>query len=74
MLHALVLKDLLTLSDDSLTHLHDLLHVLVLEVDDLLEGMLVHLDHLSIVVFVEGGGAQVRGCKGRLLRWVLGIA
>jgi len=58
-LHPLVLEDLLALSDDPLAHLHDLLHVLVLEVDDLLEGVLVHLDHLSIVVF--GVGAQVRG-------------
>ena len=68
-LHPLVLEDLLALSDDSLAHLHDLLHVLVLEVDDLLEGVLVHLDHLSIVVF--GVGAQVRGGEGWLLGWVL---
>ena len=53
-LHPLVLEDLLALSDDPLAHLHDLLHVLVLEVDDLLEGVLVHLDHLSVVVFGVG--------------------
>ena len=70
-LHPLVLKDLLALSDDSLAHLHDFLHVLVLEFDDLLEGMLVHLDHLSVVVFLGGGGAQVGSCEGRR---VLGIA
>jgi hypothetical protein len=71
-LHPLVLEDLLALSDDSLAHLHDLLHVLILEVDDLLEGVLVHLDHLSIVVF--GVGAQVGGREGWLLGWVLRIA
>jgi len=71
MLHALVLKDLLTLSDDSLAHLHDLLHILVLEVYDLLESMLVHLDHLSIVILVWSVCAQVGGCEGRLLRRVL---
>ena len=59
MLHALVLKDLFALSDDPLAHLHDLLHILVLEVDNLLECMLVHLDHLSIVIFVGGVRAQV---------------
>ena len=71
-LHPLVLEDLLALSDDPLAHLHDLLHVLVLEVDDLLEGVLVHLDHLSIVIF--GVGAQVGGRVGWLLGWVLRIA
>jgi len=51
MFHSLVFEDLLSLSDDSLPHLHDFLHVLILKINNFLEGFLVHLDHLAILVF-----------------------
>jgi hypothetical protein len=72
-LHAFVFEDLLSLPDDPLPHLHHLLHVLILEFDDFLEGTLVHRDHLTILI-LEGGRSKVRGCQRRLvLRRVLGV-
>lgn len=54
MLDLLVLKDLLSLFDDPLAHPHDFFHVLIFEVDDLVEGLLVHVDHLTIVTPFNG--------------------
>jgi hypothetical protein len=49
-----ILKYLLSLLDDSFSHTHHFLHVLILELDDLLESMLVHRDHLLIFIIKRG--------------------
>ena len=50
--HSLVSIHDLTLLGEVLTHLHHLVHVLVLELDDLLEGLLVHSYHLHVLLVV----------------------
>ena len=54
MLDLLVLKDLLSLLDDPLAHPHDFFHVLIFEVDDLVERLLVHINHLAVVTPFDG--------------------
>lgn len=50
LLHALVLEDLFALLDHALAHPHDLLNVLVLEVDNLLEGLLIEAQEPCVVL------------------------
>ena len=69
MLDLFVLKYLLALLDHSFPHPHYLLHVLVLEVNDLLEGVLVCGDHLLVFVIHSWRVvcAETRGGEGRLI-------
>jgi hypothetical protein len=54
LLHSLVLENLLTLLDHSLSHSHNLLHILVLELDDLLESLLIEAQEARIVLLGRG--------------------
>lgn len=47
-LHLLVSLEYFALLGKALSHLDDLLHVLILEVYDFREGFLVHLNHLHV--------------------------
>ena len=49
-----ILEYLLSLFDDSFSHTHHFLHVLILEFYDLLESVLVHRDHLLIFIIQRG--------------------
>lgn len=49
-----ILEYLLSLLDDSFSHPHYFLHVLILELNNLLESVLIHRDHLLIFVIQRG--------------------
>lgn len=69
--------------DDVLSHMHDLIHVLVLELYDLLESLLVHSDHLHVLlvmlvlllhvpsIVLRGLSARVRVGGLRVLRLLI---
>ncbi len=51
--HGLIgLKDF-TLLDKVFPHLHDLVHILIFELDNFLKGFLIHINHLEIFVVVS---------------------
>jgi hypothetical protein len=50
LLDLFILEYLFPLLNDSFSHSHHFLHVLILELNNLLKGMLVHRDHLLILI------------------------
>jgi hypothetical protein len=50
LLDLFILKYLFPLLNDSFPHPHHFLHVLILELNDLLERVLIHRDHLLILI------------------------
>jgi hypothetical protein len=50
LLDLFILKYLFSLLNDSFPHPHHFLHILILEFNDLLKGVLVHRDHLLILI------------------------
>lgn len=82
----LIFKNFLPLLDNSLPHLHDFFHVLILEVNDLLECPLVHGDHAPIIILILPWLAcyilgqlmirslpKTRGIHNLLLNWLIGM-
>lgn len=50
MLDFFILKDFLSFFDNTFSHFHDFFHILVLEFYDFLESLLIHLNHLWILL------------------------
>lgn len=49
MLHRFICGEYLTFFGEVLSHVHDLVHVLIFKVYNLLESFLVHIDHLHVL-------------------------
>jgi len=50
--HLLIGLEDLSFLHEVLSHLHDLVHVLILELNDLRKGLLVHIYHLHVLLLV----------------------
>ena len=67
-----VFKNFLSFLDNSLPHVHDFVHVLILEVNDLLECFLVHGNHAPIFILILSWLACcILSCYHNILRQLL---